>query len=590
MKLYHIAIMAVATLLTATACKESTFLDNPPQGVLSDDVLQSEKGVSLLVSSAYSALMGPEGQSWSVWFYPTTNWTYGSVRADDAYKGGGGVGDGGDVHRMETMDIDATVGNLDGKWFHLYTSVQRCNSALRLLNSMSEEQLPSRNVQIAEMKTLRAHFYFELSRMYNQIVYFEEDYEGEVSALSNVEYNRDQILEKIANELEEAAKVLPATPSEVGRVGKYQALAYAAKVNLYRAYTQDDKTHAVTGTNKQLLQHVVELCDQVINSGKYDLLDNFQDLDRVATGDNSKEGVFQIQYSMNDGSSDAGRVNWSNLLNAPQGPYSGDGFFLPSQDLIDAYQTDANGLPLFDTYYQNHFDVFNPSTGVSENVSANVDPRLDYVVGRPGITWKTYTATPCQNTWVRDQGTYGYHCTKRFFVSPESKEMYGAWPWGASALNWNIIRYSSVLLWKAEALIELGTDLEQARQLINKIRSRAANKEYWVRDFKDNKKYAANYVIGLYPAAGWTQDYARKALRFETRLETAMEGERFFDLVRWGIAAETMNAYFAHERATRVYYVNSKFTAGRDEYFPISNTQYNLSNGAYTQNPGYGSF
>ena len=589
MKVSKIAIIA-ALAIAATACNEDKFLDNKPQGVLSDEVLKSTEGVDLLVNSAYSALMGPEGQDWSVWLYPCTNWSYGSVRADDAYKGGGGTGDCGDIHRIEIMDVDATVGNLDGKWYHLYTSVQRCNSALRLLNSLTDEQLKDRSILIEEMKVLRAHFYFELSRMYNRIVYFEEDFEGNVSDLSNVEFTRDEILEKIATALEHAAEILPATPVQLGRIGKYQAIAYAAKVNLYRAYKQDEQSHAVTNIDKQLLQKVVNQCDVVINSGKYDLLPNFQDLDRVASGDNSVEGVFQVQYSMNDGSKDGGRVNWSNLLNAPQGPYSGDGFFLPSQDLIDAYQTDANGLPLMDTYYQQHFDVFDPATGVSTNVSANVDPRVDFVVGRPGVTWKTYKTTPCLNTWVRDQGTYGYHCTKRFFVSPESSEMYNGWPWGASALSWNVIRFSHVLLWKAEALIELGSDLNQARELINRVRSRAANNEYWVRDFNNTAAYAANYAIGLYPATGWTQDYARKALRHETRLETAMEGERFFDLVRWGIAAETMNAYFAREMGTRVYYTNSHFQSGRDEYFPISNTQYNLSNGSYTQNPGYGSF
>ena len=196
-----------------------------------------------------------------------------------------------------------------------------------------------------------------------------------------------------------------------------------------------------------------------------------QDLDKVSTGDNSKEAVFQVQYSMDDGSNSAGRVDWSNLLNAPQGPYSGDGFFLPSQDLIDAYQTDDNGLPEFDSYYKQHFDEWDASQGKTINNTHNVDPRVDFVVGRPGVTWKTYTKSPYENTWVRDQATYGQHSTKRFFVSPESDEMFKGWPWGASALNWNIIRYADILLWKAEALIEMNQNLDVARQLINQVRN-----------------------------------------------------------------------------------------------------------------------
>lgn len=589
MKLKNIAYIALG-IVTLASCSEDSYLDNKPQGVLSDENMKSVEGVSLLVNSAYAALGGPEGQAWSVWSYPTTNWSYGSVRSDDAYKGGGGVGDLGDVNKIEISDIDATNGNLDGKWYHLYTSVQRCNSALRALAGVTDEQVKNRQYLIAEMRVLRAHYYFELSRLFNKIVVFDENYTGDISALSNNEYTRDQILEKIASELEAAAAVLPETQEEVGRVNKYIALAYEAKVDLYRAYKQDETTHQVTSIDKTLLQKVVSLCDQVINSGKYGLLDNFQDLDKVSTGDNSKEGIWQIQYSMNDGSSSAGRINWSNLLNAPQGPYSGDGFFLPSQDLIDAYQTDSNGLPEFDSYYDHHYSIYDAKKDELTDTASNVDPRLDFIVGRPHITWKTYKESPCLNTWVRDQATYGYNCTKRFFVSPESSEMFKGWPWGASALNWNIIRYPDILLWKAEAEIELNQNLNDARQLINQVRSRAANKSYWVKDFKDNSKYAAKYKIGLYPATGWTQDYARKALRFETRLETAMEGERFFDLVRWGIAANTMNNYYSREKGTRVYYSNAHFTQGKNEYFPISNTQYNLSNGSYTQNPGYSSF
>lgn len=589
MRLKNIALVA-SMAFVATACNEDSFLDNKPQGSLSDATVSSAEGVNLLITSAYSALMGPQPQDWNVCFYPATNWVYGSVRGDDAYKGGGGVGDVSEIHRIETMDVDALNFNIDNRWYHLYTCVQRCNSALRQLNAMTNEQLRERESYIAEMRVLRAHFYFELSRMFNHVPYFDETYTGDVADLTNTEYTRDQFLSKIVEDLDAAVQVLPETHSDPGRINRYMAKAYEAKVKLYQAYQQDETTHRVTGMNTALLQDVVRLCDDVINSGRYGLLDNFQDLDKVATGDNSREGVFQVQYSMNDGSNSAGRINWSNLLNAPQGPYSGDGFFLPSQDLVDAYQTDANGLPLFDTYQQQHFDVFDPATGVSTNTTANVDPRLDFVVGRPNVTWKTYKETPCKNTWVRDQATYGYHCSKRFFVSPESSEMYKGWPWGASALNWNIIRYSNVLLWKAEALIELNQNLDEARELINQVRRRAANPAYWVKDFNNPTAYAANYRIAEYPAAGWTQDYARKALRFETRLETAMEGERFFDLVRWGIAAETMNAYFQREKSTRAYYVNSKFTPGKDEYFPITNQQNIFSGGRYTQNPGYASF
>ena len=339
------------------------------------------------------------------------------------------------------------------------------------------------------------------------------------------------------------------------------------------------------------MREVVELCNRL--NGKYDLFSDFQQLDLVAY-ENGVESVFAVQYSMNDGSPSGGRINWSNLLNTPQGPYSGDGFFVPSQNLVNAYQTDENGLPLFDTFDDQDFDwmdnVDNDAT-YHCRTDVTVDPRLDFIVGRPGITWKTYPDAPYSSSWVRDRGAYGFHSRKRFLVSPESSDMYQGWSWGASGLNWQIIRYADVLLWKAEALIEIGdgAGLEEARELINRIRTRAKNSPY-VKDFNDSSKDAANYNIGLYPAEGWTQDYARQALRFETRLEKAMEGERFFDLVRWGIASETMNTYIEKEEGKRVYYSIADFTQGRDEYLPISRPQYNFSNGNYVQNPGYGDF
>jgi hypothetical protein len=590
MKSKYILFSAMALCLSA--CNESSFLDDKPQGTLSDAIMNSTDGVDLLVNSAYAALGGPEGQAWSVWLYPTTNWSYGEVRADNAYKGGGGTGDVSDIYKIETYDVDATLGNLDSKWYHLYCSVQRCNSALRVLDKCTDAEVADRQSRIGEMKFLRAHFYFELSRMFNKIPYFDENVDiNDYTKIRNDQYTRDQILGKIAQEFSDAAQLLPETQSEIGRVNKYAALAYEAKVKLYQAYQQDETTHAVTSINKDLMAQVVALCDTVINSGKYGLLSDFQQLDQIAY-ENGKESIFAVQYSMNDGTSDAGRIDWSNLLNCPLGPYGGDGFFLPSQNLIDAYKTDANGLPEFKTFADKDYDVITFDANkkpVNTQIDSNVDPRLDFVVGRPNIRWKTYTVAPCMNNWVRDQGTYGYNCCKRFFVSPDSPDMFKGWPWGASQLNWQIIRYADVLLWKAEALIEQGKDLDEARQLINEIRQRAMDSPY-VKDFNDPTKDAAKYKIGLYPAAGWTQDYARQALRFETRLETAMEGERFFDLVRWGIAADVMNQYFAHEKAKRVYYNNSHFVAGRDEYFPISKTQYSFSGGLYVQNPGYGSF
>lgn len=588
MKIKNICIASACALLLA-GCSDS-FLENKPQGSLSDGVMNSTEAIDLLVNAAYASLYGMTNEQGDPCMRPTTNWSYGEVRADNAYKGGGGEGDVWDVHAMETFQMQSNNGNLDGKWFNLYSLISRCNSALRVLNEADAAVVKEKESRIAEVKVLRAHHYFELVRLFNKIPYMDENLPtADYVNVPNDEFTRQQHLERIAGDLLDAAEHLPDRQAEVGRINRNIALAYAAKVKLYAAYEQDEQTHAVTRINKDLLREVVDLINQVKG---YDLLPDFQDLDLIAY-ENGAESVFAVQYSMNDGSGDAGRINWSNLLNSPGGnsPYHGDGFFLPSQDLINAYQTDDNGLPLFDYQSRPDYGVVNfidEQHQTLSNTEPNVDPRLDFVVGRPTITYKTWRETPCQS-WVRDRGVYGHNCAKRFWVSPESPEMFQGWPWGASELNWQIIRYADLLLYKAEALIEIGGDgLEEARQLINRVRQRAMQSQY-VKDFNDPSKDAAHYKIGLYPAEGWTQDYARQALRTEMRLEKALEGERYFDLVRWGIAREVMTAYFQAEKDNRVYYQNAAFDAG-EEYFPIPVAQYNFSLGRYTQNPGYPAF
>lgn len=589
MKLKNIFTIALAGL-ALSACSDD-FLENKPQGSLSDGNMNDPSAVDLLVNGAYATFGCRYADSNDPHLFPVTNWSYGEVRADNAYKGGGGETDLWEIHDIETSRIQPNNGFLDGKWFNVYCGISRCNSAIRALRKVDESQNKNKASRIAEARVIRDHWYFELVRLFNRIPYMDIDLpENDYTSVRNDEFTRDEHLDRIANDLLEAANDLPDSQSEIGRINRRIALAYAAKVKLYQAYEQDPQTNAVTGINRTLLQEVVDLINGIQG---YDLLADFQQLDLLEY-ENGPESVFAIQFSKDDGSSGVGRINWSMLLNSMTGPgcpWQGDGFFLPSQDLINAYQTDADGLPVFD--YQNRPDygkvVFDSNGGYSlGNTDGNVDPRLDFITGRPTIRYKTFEERAC-GLWVRNSDVYGYNNTKRFWLSPESKDAEQGWPWGASALNWQIIRYADLLLYKAEALIELGGNgLEEARTLINRVRARAMNSSY-VKDFDDPSKDAANYKIGLYPAAGWTQDYARQALRTEMRLEKAMEGERFFDLVRWGIAKETMNNFFAAEKDNRIYYQNVSFETG-EEYFPIPVAQYNFSGGIYVQNPGYPAF
>lgn len=574
-------IFIFSLLLTLCSCED--FLDNKPKGTLEDELLTTEAAIESICTAAYSALAGPEGPD-GAHLSPTTNWIYGDVRAETAYKGGGGITDLWEFNAFETfIGVYPNNGLIDRKWYHLYISVQRANSAIRRLHQVSEKDVPLKDVRLGEMRMLRAHFFFELSRLFNKIPYFDENVQNDdYRFLPNDEFTRDEILEKISTELEEAAKLLPEKQPEVGRVNKYTALAYQAKVNLYRAYKQDDK-NAVVNIDQTLLDKVVTLCDEVAKGG-YGLWADFQYLSEVEH-ENGVESLFAIQHSINDGTPN-GRISWSNLLNVPKGPaYGGDGFYQPSQNLVNSYKTDANGLPQFTTY--NNSDL----TTVADGLAVNVDPRLDFTVGRLGVRWKNYTKEAYSESWSREPAVYGYYGSKKFLVSPESPFLVKGWPWGGSALNFQLIRYADVLLWKAEALIEQGKQ-QEALPLINEIRNRAKNSKYvlaW--NNKGNTDYAAKYKIETYQDGvncNWTQDYAREALRFERKLELALEGERFFDLVRWGAADKVLNTeYFPVEKLKRTYYKDSKFKPGKDEYFPIPQAQINFSNELYKQNPGY---
>ncbi|MBJ2184207.1 MAG: RagB/SusD family nutrient uptake outer membrane protein [Muribaculaceae bacterium] len=589
MKLHKILTLTIAAA-SLTACSDD-FLENKPQGTLSEGNMNNPEAIDLLVNAAYATFGCRYADSNDPHLFPVTNWSYGEVRADNAYKGGGGETDLWEVHDMETMRIQPNNGFLDGKWFNLYCGISRCNSAIRALRKADENIVPEKNARIAEVRVIRNHWYFELVRLFNRIPYMDIDLpENDYTTVRNDEFTREQHLARIAADLLDAAADLPDTQNEIGRINRRSALAYAAKVKLYQAYRQNPETNAVEEVDKDIMREVVEIIDRIQG---YDLLSDFQQLDLIEY-ENGPESVLAIQFSKDDGSGGVGRVNWSMLLNSMTGPgcpWQGDGFFLPSQDLINAYRTDADGLPVFD--YQSLPDyatvAFAGDGSYSlANADGTVDPRLDFVTGRPTIRYKTYPDSPC-GLWVRNSDVYGYNNTKRFWLSPESPAATQGWPWGASALNWQIIRYADLLLYKAEALIEIGGEgLEQARTLINRVRDRARNSAF-VKDFNNPEQNAANYKIGLYPATGWTQDYARRALRTEMRLEKAMEGERFFDLVRWGIAKETMNNYFRAESDNRIYYQNATFDSG-EEYFPVPVAQYNFSGGIYVQNPGYPAF
>ena len=568
MKKIIITSIIASGLLVFSACKKA--LDYTPPGVLSSTDLTSPSAVDGLVTAAYAAIGNGDmvGPIYS-------NWAFGSVHSDDAYKGGGGTGDVGDVDALEHYNL--VTPNMDWfvtrTWQNLFKSIARANVALRAVNALSETAYPLKKARIGELRFLRAHSYFTMKLLYKNIPIFDETLSNdEVLKVSNTLSNEDA-WNKIAADFQYAIDNLPVTQKEIGRANKLAAQAYLAKLRLYQAYTQD-ATHHVTGISQARLQEVVNLTQAVISSGKYalsaDIADNF-----LAETENGPESVFAIQFTINDGTT-AGRMSFEDGLNYPHGApqYGCCGFHAPSQNLVNAHTTDVNGLPNFTTF----------NNSIANLATATVDVRLDHTVGIDGHPYKYDNTKPFSNSWVRDPGVYGNFHSMRYQQLATSPSYFKLGPFMGTAHNYDIIRYDDVLLMQAEAYIELGQQAS-ALPLINQIRTRAAASTGRLK--KADGSFASNYNVKNYPAAGWTQAYARTALQWERRLEFATEGARFFDLVRWGIAEPTLNAYIAIEKTRRTFLATAKFTAGRDEYLPIPQSEITFTNGLYKQNPGY---
>jgi hypothetical protein len=565
-------------LLAGALLSCDSALDENSSGNLSGDQLNTPSRVEGLVTAAYAALGNGH---WTAATY-TDPWPWGSVRSDNAYKGGGSVADQGEYNNYEQFSpIRTDLAKADQFWFKSYQGISRANLALEKLSLLSEEEFPEKTTRQAEVRFIRGHFYFMLKIMFKHVPFIEANEERPLKDVSNREFTSQELWDKIAADFQFAADNLPPSQSQPGRIDQWAAKAYLAKTRLYQAYRQDPSNHQVVEIQDDKLQEVVRLVNEIESAGPFRLFDDIRqnflwEFDNTSGG----EAVFAIQRSRNDGTV-RGRVNMENALNYPMNEGFGCCWFhIPSQNFVNAFRTGSDGLPEFDTFNQTSLtepDDFQQNT---------VDPRLDHSVAIEGHPFKYDNEQIYDpDVWARTPQTYGPFTSMKGLQPVGSPSVEQVVFFYASSKNNNVIRYADVLLWKAEALIELGRE-DEALPIINRIRSRAQNSE--VKDA--NGDDVSNYNIELYRDGqniNWTQETAREALRFERRLELGMEGWRFFDLVRWGIAAETLNEYFETEKQRRDYLQDARFQEGRDEYLPIPQQQIDFSDGSYEQNPGW---
>lgn len=536
-------ILGMLLIGTLPSCSDE-FLDQPALGALGDDVLATRDGVNKLLIGAYAALDGQgEGGTDALgggngWEAAPENWIYGTVAGGEASKGSF-AGDQPAIDPIVNFYSSPSNGFFNTKWKATFEGIKRTNNVLKLLPNVPELTDSERQDIAGQARFLRGHFYFELKKMFNMVPWIDETTEDPNQP------NDQDIWPMIEADFQFAYENLPPTQPEFARANKWAAAAYLGKTYLYQKKYQEANT----------------IFKEVIASGvnpagtKYALLDNFSD-NFDAAKENNAETVFDIQMVANSGTGTISNSNSGNMLNFPyNSPFRCCGFYQPTQDLVNSFKTDpATGLPYLENYNQNPVksDMGITSAQAFDPYTGSLDPRLDWTVGRRGVPYHDWGHHPGQS-WVRDQTYGGPYAPKKTIYWQATQNLYAdqsSWAPG-TAINVHIIRFADIILMCAETEAHLG-NLMEAMNLVNQIRERAMNPDGYLKTYIDESAPmdgftntpAANYTIELYTAAQFgSQEDALKAIYFERKLELAMEGHRFFDLVRWEIAEQELNAY-----------------------------------------------
>lgn len=576
------------------SCSDS-FLDQVPQGATSDNVFYNEKGIDALLTGTYAMVKG--SALWTVsWGASIQNWTYGSVASDDAYKGSEKT-DQIPVNEIENWTTTTTNNYPAEKWrLNIGMGVNRANTVLNIIAKTTSLPEATATKFKAETRFLRGLFYFESWLVFgDKIPIITEDKVDVANTISN-DNAPGTVLAFIIEDLKYAWENLPESQAQPGRPTKYSAMALAA-----RAYLQELK-----------YAEAKPLLDNIINSGKFSLMPNFFDNYRIEKNNNS-ESIFEIQASVND-MNESLNAEMGIGLNWPHGSDIGMccGFHQPSQNLANAFKVDANGLPLFDTF--NNVDLANDQGIASEDnfVPATdlLDPRIDWTMGRRGIPYLDWGIMRGRD-WIRYQPYGGPYMPvlKPFFYKSQRYTLSTTtgWQTGINANNYRYIRYTHILLWRAEVAAFEG-DYPTVLNYVNQIRNRADNElvmgkvnitklpptvyPWGASGDVDFTQPATNYKIGTYTSFA-SKDLAMRAVQWELRLEFATEGMRFFDLRRWDKAtvgrvdmAATLNAFARGDERIRDVMKGAIFTE-KAKYQPIPQNQIDLQPGVLVQNPNY---
>lgn len=549
------------------------WFDIKPKGQGSPETINTKTGIDYLLVGAYAVVDGTHlGTDGAVWASAVSNWVWGSVASDDAYKGSD-YGDQATINPVEGFFADAENGYVDNHWEALYDGVVRANDVLHYLPETADMSDEEKVVAEAQAKFLRAHFYVELTLVHGKVPYIDENTEEPKTVP-----NDHLVWPEIEADMKFAAENLPDKWDDKGRATSWAAKTYLGRIYLLQGKYAEART----------------VLDDVYTNGPFVLMESYEQNYMIAYN-NNQESIFEIQYATNDGASGSPNGGWGDALNFPHGVAGMGtccGFFQPTHSLVSAYRVGSNGLPLLDdTYSADDILPFDPNTTDATPVTYTgpVDPRLDHTVGRPGIPFLDWGIHKGYG-WIRDPSNGGPYLYKKnmFKQSEKSLATSTGWATGVNPNNFRKFRLGHVILWLAECEAQVGS-LVRATALVNEIRTRAKNSN--VVTFDDGTP-AANYKVEPYSSTFASKETAMKAIQHEIRLEFAMEGMRFFDLVRWGIVAPAMNNYLSVE-GTRMSHLKGKtFVAGKHELWPVPQAQRDLSVNAsgesvLTQNPNY---
>src|SRR5450432_2390588 len=558
------------------ACSKS-FLDQSPKGVLDETTLSTEKGVGKILLGAYAMLdvhdgaFGIGGQ----WGSGGSNFCFGSMAGGEANRGSTPGDQGPNMTNCIRHDYAPLNQALEDKWIAVYEGIKRCNITLEVLANVKTIVDADRKNLEGQAKFLRAWYHMQARIMFGKVPYIDETADLALADGSILSVANDQdIFPQIVADAKFAYENLPDVQDAKGRVNRGAAGAFYGRVLLF--------THDFA-TAKTVLQDVVTNGTTPLGV-KYALNANYDDNFNVDF-ENSTETVFDFQSSSQDGAG-ANNANWGDNLNTPAS-IGGAGFFCPTYWFTNQFKTDVNGLP--DLNPQNKIVLdptgTDPVSGTAAGYTqyaGNVDTRLDWTVGRNGVPfhdWGTYLTT-----WQRDRSDGPFAGKKIMIRQSQIAATHDASIWfssGGTALNIHLIRFSDVLLMLAEADIET-SDIQGGFDNINLVRARGQGTRLVVFRATMGTPLTKPYTT-LFPS----QDAARAAMRLERLLELGMEGQRFFDKVRWGTATAELNAFYTYESSIP-YTLNGDLiqpvvpvytSDAKHDYYAIPQKEIDLSHG-----------